>query len=435
MRALDSPTCFTFLSFPFWGPDFLEADVPIEVLRGMIGECERILRIHPDPTVIYEPHHGSTSSQRSGKVYTPPKERLERDFGVEDSPSSTSLSMSARSSDSPSPEPPGLKTPPADLPTTFYMIYGYALSNFGSLLSRDPSLAARNEPQTAVAVYKAALTVFETGYELVSKRDGGAGRRDWKFELSWAGTLFNLAAEKLRFAALAVSHTTTPLSEPDRPHSRSRTPIVEHPLPTGIGSSGYERYLYPSAWSSYSHSPPSGSYLPPYIHRTSHSPALTPAVISDPRQLNLPPLQLLVLARDHLECGLLYVPRRRTQLSAFATPSQTSSAPYDGDAFFAIVCAKSGYRSLSVIERLPEHSQRKEWLDWSDMLFAQAEREAEALGLKWLYAEAVEGRGRCALVKGKGEAEYVMALKVLSEDAASSARSSLKTGMGFKSMH
>lgn len=157
----------------------------VELLRGVIHECNRLLRLHP--TVLLTPSAHPRVSPGLGRVSPP-------DFasGADDRGRSPGASHGER-------EREGVnRATPTLAPSTFHYMYGTALFLLGKIIGAEPSLAKDGEPAGSPAFYLAALDVFEMGENLPRRWDEhGSSREDWRMAVVWGRCLVCLADEKL----------------------------------------------------------------------------------------------------------------------------------------------------------------------------------------------------------------------------------------------
>ncbi|ESK90336.1 hypothetical protein Moror_13765 [Moniliophthora roreri MCA 2997] len=181
-----------------------EASEALPIIRGVIHECHRCLKIHHDPSLLFA---NPGSGNHSPDTLTPPAERLSRDWLA--------------------PPPTAEERPKRctciELPTAFHAIFGTALFLFGNLIAQDSSLALPGEPSIPSIYWLAALDVFETGENLPSRTHGLGcdAPEDWRMAIVWGRTLVAIADE-----AISRSHQPntsnnatieTPLYPPDEP--------------------------------------------------------------------------------------------------------------------------------------------------------------------------------------------------------------------------
>ncbi|KAK7039274.1 hypothetical protein VNI00_010179 [Paramarasmius palmivorus] len=181
----------SLLTFPAYADS--EAAEALPILRGVIHECHRCLKIHHDPSLLFA--NPGTSPNPSPDTLTPPEERLRRDWLA----------------------PPLVSERPrkctcVELPTAFHAIFGTALFLFGNLVAQDPSLALPGEPNTASPYWLAALDVFETGENLPSRTHGLGcdAPEDWRMAIVWGRTLVCLADEAITRQSTSDSTDDTP---------------------------------------------------------------------------------------------------------------------------------------------------------------------------------------------------------------------------------
>ena len=165
----------------------------VELLRGVIHECNRLLRLHP--TVLLTPSAHPRVSPGLGRASPP-------DFaaGADDRGSSPGVSNGAREHEHERVGVNRATTTPATLvtPSTFHYMYGAALFLLGKIIGAEPSLAKDGEPAGSPAFYLAALDVFEMGENLPRRWDEhGSSREDWRMAVVWGRCLVCLADEKL----------------------------------------------------------------------------------------------------------------------------------------------------------------------------------------------------------------------------------------------
>ena len=153
----------------------------VELLRGVIHECNRLLRLHPDPSVLFTPNSHPQASPGLGRLSPP---AFASGAGV----------RSPWGGDIGSPGPPTIERLFVDRPTAFHYIYGTALFLLGKIISAEPSLAKIGEPAGSPAFYLAALDVFEMGENLPKRWDEhGRSREDWRMAVVWGRCLVCLA--------------------------------------------------------------------------------------------------------------------------------------------------------------------------------------------------------------------------------------------------
>ena len=58
-----------------------ETSEALPFLRAVIRECTRMLRLHPDPSILFTGRHELESNYSPVQVVTPTEERLHRDWG------------------------------------------------------------------------------------------------------------------------------------------------------------------------------------------------------------------------------------------------------------------------------------------------------------------------------------------------------------------
>ncbi|KAF9482997.1 hypothetical protein BDN70DRAFT_918668 [Pholiota conissans] len=170
----------------------------ILLLRGVIHECHRFMRMYYDPSIIYatpaQPEHAPKE--------TPPEQRLIRDWLADRPPLYPPKSeekerlAKARSVTEEAPK----KCKCKDLSSAFYTILGTTLFFFGNLIDQDPSLAAEGEPSTPIPYWLSAVDVFEIGENLPVRTNGRgcpSAPEDWRMAIVWGRTLVALTHEAL----------------------------------------------------------------------------------------------------------------------------------------------------------------------------------------------------------------------------------------------
>ncbi|KDQ19474.1 hypothetical protein BOTBODRAFT_41677 [Botryobasidium botryosum FD-172 SS1] len=439
------------------GPDPLSS---LSLLRGCIHECDRIQRLHPNPSVIFAPLPSTSETESFGPT-TPLDTRLERDWDDDNGPGPW---------EGPPPSPPvrftptldaasstlipktTITSPSPDLPTAFHTIYGTALYLIATLIARDASLALPGEPSTPTPYYHAALDVFEAGTSLASKR-GGEIMSDWKLELAWGRALVSLAEESLNASSGAVtpamnskdSGAATPMSSlRDDVSVEMQSP----PPPSAISSAEGSTALGAAA-------------ALPLPKSSSAGPRGSSGVEG------LTPHELLLRGADHFTVGMLHLPGRRLSLAQSLgigggapstsggagsgttpliiggdgngnipqadtrtlstepptnptipseptlTPTSTSNASASGPTPISTPTPTSIPRQkilhsialqvFAVAERLPDRAHRERWVTWADGVLTQVEREGD--DQHSLAFDTAKSRGACALVVGSGWAE------------------------------
>jgi hypothetical protein len=175
--SLSSGSCRRHSNASSAGDELTEA---VELLRGVIHECNRLLRLHPDPSVIFMPSSPPRASPGLGRMS--PGSSVRRDWGNDiGSPGHTDVGRIY-----------------VDRPTAFHYMYGTALFLLGKIISAEPSLAKDGEPAGSPAFYLAALDVFEMGENLPKRWDEhGSSREDWRMAIVWGRCLVCLADEKI----------------------------------------------------------------------------------------------------------------------------------------------------------------------------------------------------------------------------------------------
>ncbi|KAI0924171.1 hypothetical protein AcW1_006360 [Taiwanofungus camphoratus] len=376
----------------------------LPLLRAVIRECDRFLRVHPDPSVIYADAHQQT--RRSPESMTPTEERLSRDWGSE-------LESGLRSHTHAC----------AELPTAFHAVFGIALFFMGTLIAGDASLALPGEPDAPSTYWLAALDVFETGENLPSRTAGGAGsatggvgdlQEDWRMAIVWGRTLVCLADEKVSYSIELAKRQA------------------------GAGSEG-EYCILPSA-SPFSVTEPVWPAESPFAAIAAARPPVT-------RRMSLYSASahdVMVLAMDQFSRGILHMPHphypsthnpshlypsssphlrphshartrqhtaQRHSHSHSHSHTHSNGQPVSGcstytDALASFSRPKELFtiasEVLGVAERLPDGAQRAYWAGWADSVFTQMKMEADMEAWRGPLTAA---RGRCWLVMGSAPVE------------------------------
>ncbi|KAH9951068.1 hypothetical protein B0H21DRAFT_705756 [Amylocystis lapponica] len=351
----------------------------LPLLRAVIRECHRFLKVHSDPSIIYaeSPQHRQS---RSPDAMTPTDERLSRDW--------------TRDTDR-------------------------------TLIAGDASLALPGEPTEASAYWLAALDVFETGENLPSRTSGGSDPgEDWRMSIVWGRTLVSLADEKVSHSiALARAQTKSasdeycylphaspfPAAEPtwpaDSPFSAIaavRPPVPRRALLHAAGA----HELMVLAMDQFSR----GIFHMPHPHYpSSHNPSHihTPAspVINPHAHQHSPPVRGPTPSHAHAGCP-------SDPLASFSRPKELFTVASE---------------VLGVAERLPAGPS-------AHSVFTQMRWEADMDAWR---APLMSARGRCWLVVGGARGEEIeRALDrgeqgVLTQPEAEEAREGLAMAISF----
>ncbi|KAA1470273.1 hypothetical protein DENSPDRAFT_858352 [Dentipellis sp. KUC8613] len=369
----------------------------ISLLRAVINECVRFFKFYHDPSVLFT--HPIKHSGSSPESFTPPEERLQRDWGSTEKRrrKSDSTSSSHRTKEEPSPSY-------TELPTAFHAILGITLFLYGNLIAQESSLAFQGEPDTPIAYWLCALDVFEAAENLPSRTNGSMGdAEDWRMAIVWGRTLVCLADEKVNLK---------PQAAPSSPFA-PRLPTEEPQWPTDSPF----RVI--------------ASRRPPVTRRMT----LSSATAND----------IMVQAMDQFSRGIFHMPHPQqghivSSIFTRGSPSRVTPQtliPSSPDSF-AFSRPKELYtiasEVLGVAERLEEPDERRYWASWADSVFNQMKMEADMD--EW-RARVVTARGRCWLIAGSARVdELEEALEagrtdVLLSKEADEAREGLRMAITF----
>ncbi|CAL1713945.1 unnamed protein product [Somion occarium] len=426
--------------------DLYEADQLSEalpLLRAVMRECNRILTIHPDPSVIFAAGEKRQSSYSPVQVVTPTEERLHRDWGNETFEAALKSNILRQRRPLSRSE---------DLPTAFHAIFGITLFLLGNIVAQDPSLALPGEPSSAATYWLAALDVFETGESLpclLDSRGCAEASEDWRMAIAWGRTLVCLAEEKISSMKRAQEEAA----------ARAASAGLAPDLPAS------------SAWA-YLSSP--GPFTVTEPSWPKDSPFYTIAVNRPPvtRRMSMysaTPHDILVLATDQFSRGIFHMPHPHhsyvphpTNAAAFSSSpfdtsppslilpelSTSSSGSSTSTSYFhqrlpsALPPSFSrpkelftiGSEVLGVAERLSSTSNREYWAKWADSVFNQMKMEAD---IDIWRGPVTRARGRCWLVMGSARAEELEEalergeMHVLSSEDAEEARDALSMAIAF----
>lgn len=412
-------------------------DIPeaMPLLRAVIRECHRFLKIHPDPSVIYMNLPPVHRQSRSPDAMTPTEERLSRDWGGHDFDrvsQHTSPPPIQRRTSSGQQSLPSQKT--TELPTAFHAIFGTTLFLMGTIVAADPSLLLPGEPEGASTYWLGALDVFETGENLPSRTDGtGDCAEDWRMAIVWGRTLVCLADAKVSHGlALAKARAA------------------------GAGAS-------PQAYCALMNSSPFTCVEPRWpkdspFHAIA---ACRPPVTRRMSLYSASAHDIMVLAMDQFSRGIFHMPHPHYSQthnppshlfdnhhyhhlqpnSHYAGSHYNHESPSDPLTVFSRPKELFTIASevLGVAERLGAGTQRQYWASWADSVFNQMKMEADMDSWRGPITSA---RGRCWLVMGSApveEMEYSLEkgdLDVLKGREAEDAREGLAMGaFAFLSRH
>jgi len=409
----------------------------VELLRGVIHECNRLLRLHPDPSVLFVPSSHPRASPGLGRMSPP------------DFTSGTSMRRDW-ADDIGSPGPPTVERGFVDRPTAFHYMYGTALFLLGKIIAAEPSLAKDEEPAGSPAFYLAALDVFEMGENLPKRwEEHGSPREDWRMAVVWGRSLVCLADEKLCRMERTTTHGTYPLFR-----------LCTQPEPSFWDSVClFFPPIFTSAGSSHEPSPPLVDFQDPVWPQDSAFASISHRRPPVTRCISLrgsTPHEILLQATDQFSRGMLHMPNARRPRSAQhhhrsgsyfnlhhpAEELEEIDAPptlpglgvleiRDATSIRPRVLYTIASDVMSVAERMPDPATREYWANWSDTVFKQMEMESDVRS--WVYATAV-GRGRCWLIIGAARAEALeVSIDTLGEaalhlDGAAEAREALHKG-------
>ncbi|KJA22837.1 hypothetical protein HYPSUDRAFT_66802 [Hypholoma sublateritium FD-334 SS-4] len=172
------------------------------LLRGVIHECHRFMRMYYDPSVVYAPPPPPDAARRP--VQTPPDQRVVRDWLADRPPlyppPRPEPELVAKAKARLGAEEDRKKCKCKDLPTAFYTILGTTLFFFGNLIDQDAALAAPGEAPRPTPYWLAAIDVFEIGENLPIRTSGRGcpgAPEDWRMAIIWGRTLVCLTHEAL----------------------------------------------------------------------------------------------------------------------------------------------------------------------------------------------------------------------------------------------
>ncbi|KAF9529023.1 hypothetical protein CPB83DRAFT_893978 [Crepidotus variabilis] len=476
--------------------DMFESQEPTEtmpLLRGVIHECHRFMKMYQDPSVLFATPPSAT------KPLPPPRpeERFVTEWLTERPalyPPPMKKDQSSQTSQKPTMKPAvqeEKKCKCKDLPTAFHTVFGTTLFLFGNLISQDPSLAVEGEPTTPTPYWLSAIDVFQMGENLpikVSGRTCPSAPEDWRMAIVWGRTLVNLADEVLtrqKAASSGIESGPSPavISMPSNPIPSSMmsmfqsTTTAHHVAPPA--------FQFPSSFftgsSTAGHNQDDDPNWPP------ESPFALIAARRSPASFRISlnsttPSELLQFAQDQFSRGIFHMPhphRARGGRSSIAFPNgngfatrphmmskdssssidthtSTSTSPLSTKStspsmpagtepalpFGSFSRAKELYTIASEVLLLAEKlflpSERYHWAYWAGGVFSQMKMENNSLETedewKGLLARA---RGRCCLVMGSAKAEELEAalergeFDVLKSEDAQEGREVLRDAIGY----
>ncbi|KAK7039277.1 hypothetical protein VNI00_010182 [Paramarasmius palmivorus] len=174
-----------------------EAAEALPIIRGVIHECHRCLKVHHDPSLLF------VNPSSSPKLPPTAAEKPKGDGTVPE----TVPRVAQRPK----------RCTCVELPTAFHAIFGTALFLFGNLIQQDPTLALPGEPDAPSTYWLAALDVFETGENLPSRTHGLGcdAPEDWRMAIVWGRTLVCLADETITRQSSSHDITMATSTSPD----------------------------------------------------------------------------------------------------------------------------------------------------------------------------------------------------------------------------
>ncbi|CED84150.1 Negative regulator of Ofd1/Enhancer of translation termination 1 [Phaffia rhodozyma] len=340
----------------------------VPLLRGLIFECDRIVRNSPDPNrPLQSSSANSTLNQNENN-----SDQARWDLSVPSNVSVTQVGSTGRSSNTIK-EHPGPLHPGQALSTfSFFHIYGTTLLTLADIFDQVPDLADPSEPSPVIInaksidFFEKALQGYQDEFAESEPRSPilvGEGRiaSDWRLEIAWGRALVRLARQKLEDG-----------DEEELPKERvqSINPNAKAGKAKGLMKSK-KRTREPE----------------PEPEPASASASAFPTVLAKTPVSLLSPRQLLTQAADHFQLGILLMPRPSP--SATPSPVEPIKTPFR-DPVTSFQPTLTSHQRLKnileiatsvspLVEKFSDQKERVRWATWTGGIFDQLEMEASPL--------------------------------------------------------